>query len=108
MLVASIGNGMQVRRMEVATKLWAAGIEAEFGFKKNPKVGRNATHLTVLRPLSQPLVSFQMGDQLTYAFDESIPFVVLFGENEISRGLVKVKVSPFVVFLSDRRTRTQS
>ena len=32
-LVASIGNGLQVKRMELASKLWAAGVKAEFGFK---------------------------------------------------------------------------
>ena len=32
-LVSSIGNGMQAKRMEVASMLWSAGIAAEFGFK---------------------------------------------------------------------------
>lgn len=32
-LVASIGSGLQGKRMEVAARLWAAGIKAEFGFK---------------------------------------------------------------------------
>eukprot|EP00882_Tetradesmus_deserticola_P020206 GHRQ01021783.1.p2 GENE.GHRQ01021783.1~~GHRQ01021783.1.p2 ORF type:complete len:143 (+),score=88.13 GHRQ01021783.1:426-854(+) len=68
-LVASIGNGMQVKRMEVAAKLWAAGIKAEFGFKPNPK----------------------MGDQLGYALEQGIPFMVLFGETELQQGQVKVK-----------------
>uniref|UniRef100_A0A383VD50 Histidine--tRNA ligase, cytoplasmic n=1 Tax=Tetradesmus obliquus TaxID=3088 RepID=A0A383VD50_TETOB len=68
-LVASIGNGMQVKRMEVASKLWAAGIKAEFGFKPNPK----------------------MGDQLGYALEQGIPFMVLFGDDELQQGLVKVK-----------------
>jgi hypothetical protein len=37
-LVASIGNGMQMKRMGIANTLWSAGIAAEFGFKvlKNP------------------------------------------------------------------------
>ncbi|GAX78396.1 hypothetical protein CEUSTIGMA_g5838.t1 [Chlamydomonas eustigma] len=68
-LVASIGNGMQVKRMEVASMLWRAGIKAEFGYKPNPK----------------------MGDQLNHAFDSGIPYMVLFGEDELSRGVVKVK-----------------
>lgn len=32
-LVASIGNGLQPKRMEIAAALWAAGIPAEFGYK---------------------------------------------------------------------------
>ncbi len=28
----------QVKRMEIASRLWAGGIKAEFGFKPNPKV----------------------------------------------------------------------
>lgn len=68
-LVASIGNGMQVRRMEVSSKLWAAGIKAEFGYKANPK----------------------MGDQLNHAFEQAIPFMVLFGDEELKEGVFKVK-----------------
>jgi histidyl-tRNA synthetase len=68
-LVASIGNGMQAQRMELAATLWRAGIAAEFGFKANPK----------------------MGDQLGAAFDAGIPFMVLFGSTELEAGIVKVK-----------------
>ncbi len=56
--------------MEIASQLWAAGIKAEFGFKPNPK----------------------MGDQLNHAFDSCIPFMVLFGGEEIAGGVVKIKV----------------
>ena len=69
LLVASIGNGLQRKRMALASKLWAAGVKAEFGFKPNPK----------------------MGDQLGYALKAGIPFVVLFGEDEMNRGVVKLK-----------------
>jgi histidyl-tRNA synthetase len=68
-LVASIGAGMQGRRMRVAAALWAAGVKAEFGFKPNPK----------------------MGDQLGAALKGGVPFMVLFGEDEVSRGVVKFK-----------------
>ncbi|GMH38611.1 hypothetical protein BSKO_06495 [Bryopsis sp. KO-2023] len=68
-LVASIGNGMQKKRMEICAELWAAGIKAEFGFKPNPK----------------------MGDQLNYVLDGGIPFMVLFGGDELEKGLVKIK-----------------
>jgi histidyl-tRNA synthetase len=56
--------------MEIASRLWAAGIKAEFGFKPNPK----------------------MGDQLNHAFETAIPFMVLFGDDELSKGVVKIKV----------------
>ncbi|KAH7618937.1 putative Histidine--tRNA ligase, cytoplasmic [Nannochloris sp. 'desiccata'] len=68
-LVASIGNGLQKKRMQLASKLWAAGVKAEFGFKPNPK----------------------MADQLGYALKAGIPYMVLFGEDEISKGVVKLK-----------------
>lgn len=68
-LVASIGNGMQARRMRLASDLWAAGVKAEFGYKANPK----------------------MADQLGYALKQGIPYMVLFGESEVEAGVVKVK-----------------
>ena len=67
--MASIGKGLQTKRMQIASLLWGAGIKAEFGFKPNPK----------------------MGDQLNHAFDASIPYIVLLGEDEISKGVVKIK-----------------
>jgi histidyl-tRNA synthetase len=68
-LVASIGSGLQKKRMELASKLWAVGVKAEFGFKPNPKIA----------------------DQLGYALKSGIPYLVLFGEDEIAQGVVKVK-----------------
>lgn len=68
-LVASVGSGMQRKRMGIASRLWAAGVKAEFGFKSNPK----------------------MADQLGYALKAGIPFLVLFGEDELQAGVVKLK-----------------
>jgi histidyl-tRNA synthetase len=56
--------------MQVANRLWAAGLKAEFGFKPNPK----------------------MGDQLGYALEQGIPFLVLFGDDELQQGVVTVHV----------------
>jgi threonyl-tRNA synthetase len=60
---------LQTKRMELAARLWGAGIKAEFGYKPNPK----------------------MGDQLGYALEQGVPLMVLFGEDELARGVVKVK-----------------
>lgn len=68
-LVSSIGNNMQTKRMEICAELWAAGIKAEFGFKPNPK----------------------MGDQLNYVLENGIPYMVLFGGDELEKGIVKIK-----------------
>ena len=68
-LIASIGSGHQSRRMALASKLWENGVKAEFGYKPNPK----------------------MGDQLSYALKAGIPFMVLFGEDEIAQQVVKLK-----------------
>jgi hypothetical protein len=59
----------QLKRMEIASRLRAAGVPAEFGFKANPK----------------------MGDQLGAALEGGIPLMVLFGEDELASGVVKVK-----------------
>ncbi len=68
-LIASIGNGMQPMRMAIAADMWRAGIKCEFGFKPNPKIA----------------------DQLGYALKSGIPLMVLFGEEEISNGKLKLK-----------------
>lgn len=68
-LIASIGNGMQPMRMAIAADLWRAGIKCEFGFKPNPKIA----------------------DQLGYSLKSGIPLMVLFGEDEISKGKLKLK-----------------
>eukprot|EP01024_Parvocaulis_polyphysoides_P048985 TRINITY_DN47074_c0_g3_i2.p1 TRINITY_DN47074_c0_g3~~TRINITY_DN47074_c0_g3_i2.p1 ORF type:complete len:223 (-),score=52.06 TRINITY_DN47074_c0_g3_i2:149-817(-) len=68
-LVASIGKGMQKKRMQLASKLWSSGIACEFGFKADPK----------------------MGDNFDYVFEQGIPFMVLFGEDELAKGMVKIK-----------------
>ncbi|KAG2423232.1 hypothetical protein HXX76_015488 [Chlamydomonas incerta] len=68
-LVGSIGSGLQQRRMALAAELWAAGIKAEFGYKPNPK----------------------MADNLGYCHEQQVPFMVLFGEDEVARGVVKIK-----------------
>lgn len=60
---------MQLERMKVCNELWAAGIKAEFGYKPNPK----------------------MGDNLNTVLEEGIPFMVLFGEDELSKGIVTLK-----------------
>ena len=68
-LVASVGKGLQPRRMQLCARLWAAGVRAEFGYRTHP-------------PLPE---------QLAYALKAGIPFLVIVGESELARGVVKVK-----------------
>ncbi|GIL94796.1 hypothetical protein Vretimale_943 [Volvox reticuliferus] len=68
-LVASIGSGLQVRRMELCAALWSAGVRAEFGYKPNPK----------------------MADNLGFCHENGVPYMVLFGEDELAKGVVKIK-----------------
>ncbi|GLI60938.1 hypothetical protein VaNZ11_003175, partial [Volvox africanus] len=68
-LVASIGSGLQVRRMELCAALWSAGVRAEFGYKPNPK----------------------MADNLGFCHENAVPYMVLFGEDELAKGVVKIK-----------------
>lgn len=53
-LVASIGPSLLIKRMQLCTRLWSAGIKAEFVFQPKPN----------------------MDKQLTYALEEGIPLVV--------------------------------
>ena len=55
--------------MAVLNDLWANGIKAETVYIENPKVPK----------------------QLDYAFENGIPLVAWVGEDEIARGVVKVK-----------------
>ena len=68
-LVASIGKGHLPKRMEVAAMLWRGGIAAEFGYKPNP-------------PLPE---------QLGTALKGGVPCMVIFGNDELEKGTVKVK-----------------
>jgi histidyl-tRNA synthetase len=68
-LVASVGKGMTVARLQVCAALWNAGLSAETLYSENPK----------------------MGVQFDKAFEEGIPFMVVLGEDEVARGTVKVK-----------------
>ncbi len=67
--IASIGPGLMTARMEVAKLLWMANISAEFSSASNPK----------------------FTPQLQEVLDRGIPFMVIIGENEHEKGVVKIK-----------------
>lgn len=69
-LVATIGKGTMAPRMKLCSELWRAGIAAEFCFNEN----------------------WNFGKQLTQAITSGIPLVVVIGEDEIAKGVVKLKV----------------
>eukprot|EP00891_Asterochloris_glomerata_P008088 jgi/Astpho2/8088/fgenesh1_pm.00120_%23_11_t len=68
-LVASVGEGMLEKRMQVCAQLWRLGVAAEFGYKEAPKFPQ----------------------QLREANDHAIPLMVLFGRDELQRGVAKVR-----------------
>lgn len=68
-LVAQLGKNLLPERMAVLNQLWSNGIKAETVYVENPKVPK----------------------QLDYAFENGIPLVAWVGEDEIARGVVKVK-----------------
>ena len=68
-LVASVGEGMLEKRMQVCAQLWRLGVAAEFGYKEAPKFPQ----------------------QLREANDHAIPIMVLFGKDELQRGVAKVR-----------------
>ena len=54
----------------MATRLWAAGIKTEMPYKKNPK----------------------LLDQMQYCEGRQIPLAIILGEDELQRGVFKVRV----------------
>lgn len=60
---------MFVERMKVARLLWNANIAAEYSHQENPKFKK----------------------QLDDCLERRIPFMVIFGKDETSKGTVKVK-----------------
>jgi histidyl-tRNA synthetase len=68
-LVASIGPNLVKQRMALAAQLWAAGVKAEYMFVATPN----------------------MQKQLTHALETGIPLMVIFGEDELTAGVLKVK-----------------
>lgn len=62
-------TGLLKERMEVAKKLWDAGIKAEFAYKEKPKLP----------------AQFKSAEQ------NGIPFAVILGEDEQAQGKVKIK-----------------
>ena len=67
--IASIGKGYISRRMALARVLWKANISAEYSHLENPKFKK----------------------QLDEALVRRIPFMVIFGEEEVSNNVVIVK-----------------
>ncbi len=67
--IASIGAGMIAHRMKIANLLWKANISAEYSSKESPK----------LKP------------QLDDVLERGIPYMIVFGDDEIKKGTVKVK-----------------
>lgn len=63
------GKGCLKERMEVAQELWAGGISAEFSWKAKPKLPQ----------------------QFKAAEHGGVPFAVILGEDELAKGIVKIK-----------------
>lgn len=69
MFIATIGDGLLPERMKIAQLLWKANLVAEYSHLDNPKLIK------------------QMDDVL----ERNIPFMIVFGKDEIKSGLVQVK-----------------
>ena len=68
-LVAQVGKNLTAERMKILGELWRANIPAETMYLDNPKPAK----------------------QIDFAFDNGIPLIMWIGEDEIAKGLVKVK-----------------
>lgn len=67
--IASIGGNMLKERMKIARLLWQANISAEYSHLDNPKFKK----------------------QLDEALERFIPYMIVFGEEELAKQVVKVK-----------------
>lgn len=67
--IASIGKNMTEERMKLLIELWEANIRAEHAFKNNVK----------------------LLNQFQYCEDKRIPYAVIIGEDELKRGIVKIR-----------------
>ena len=67
--IASIGDKLTVDKMKLAKLLWSNQISAEFSHQENPKFKR----------------------QLDDVLERSIPFMIVFGSDELIKGTVKIK-----------------
>lgn len=69
-IVASIGKNMTKHRFALLNQLWQAGIPAEMSQVDNPKPQK----------------------QIDLAFEQGSPLIIWIGEDELTKGIVKVKV----------------
>ena len=72
-MIAQIGKNLTKERMKILGELWRGGICAETLYVDNPKTAK----------------------QLDFAFDNGIPLVMWIGEDEVAKGVVKVKSLSF-------------
>uniref|UniRef100_A0A182K260 histidine--tRNA ligase n=1 Tax=Anopheles christyi TaxID=43041 RepID=A0A182K260_9DIPT len=67
--VASAHKGLHLKRLEILNKLWEAGVKAEHSYKLNPKLLA----------------------QLQHCEEYQIPYAIILGDGELSRGVVKLR-----------------
>ncbi len=67
--VASIGAGLVPERMKIAQTLWKANISTEYSHQENPKFKK----------------------QLDDCLERGVPYMVVFGSDELKKGVVQVK-----------------
>uniref|UniRef100_A0A182XVD5 histidine--tRNA ligase n=1 Tax=Anopheles stephensi TaxID=30069 RepID=A0A182XVD5_ANOST len=67
--VVSAHKGLHLRRLAILNQLWTAGFKAEHSYKRNPKLLA----------------------QLQHCEENQIPYAIILGEGELSRGVVKLR-----------------
>ncbi|XP_035919439.1 histidine--tRNA ligase, cytoplasmic isoform X1 [Anopheles stephensi] len=67
--VASAHKGLHLKRLEMLNKLWDADVKAEHSYKLNPKLLA----------------------QLQHCEEYQIPYAIILGDGELSRGVVKLR-----------------
>ncbi|KAI8992207.1 histidyl-tRNA synthetase [Pilobolus umbonatus] len=67
--VIAVGDGLLKERMQIAKELWDAGIKATYMFKNKPKLDK----------------------QFAACEKDMIPYAVIFGKDELDKGVVRIK-----------------
>jgi len=68
-LVSSMGKNLTSKRLETCSMLWNAGVKAETLYTDNPRTDKT----------------------FSAAFDNGIPLILIIGEEEIQKGIYKVR-----------------
>lgn len=88
--VASAHKGLHLKRMEVLNKLWDAGVKVRFA-EQFYRISVNLIFFVFSQAEHPYKQNPKLLAQLQYCEENQIPFAVVLGDGELSRGVVKLR-----------------